>query len=100
MTTESKRISAFEVAIFIILSAQPDHWFTNSEVEQQVGDNMSRRSIHQHTARFAKLRLIDRTETFPEHRFRWSANAGKRNGTYLHRLREAAVMFGAVKSAA
>lgn len=96
MNVENKRISTIEVAIFIAVSTQPDRWFTNAELRNQLGETMSLRSIENHTARFAKLGLVQRVETFPEHRFRWTGG----NATYLKRLTEAAAMFGAVKSAA
>jgi hypothetical protein len=99
VTVERNEVSLHEVKIYLVLFGHQDRWLSNTEILTLIGNGVSRRTIVGHTNRLFQLRLVDRAEVFPAHRFRWSPHAEQRNGGYARRLKEASIVFGLSEAA-
>jgi predicted transcriptional regulator len=68
-------------------------WMTNKALAAALGISLRNASLH--TQRLVSLGILDQAEVFPGHRYRYSAQAKKRNLAYVQRLQEAAEIFQA-----
>ena len=86
---ESVKISAHQAKVFATLKAADAEWLTNQEIGLRRKD-VQPRTISLHTARLAKLGLLEQVEPFPGYKYRVSDKAQQHNPKYLVRLAEAA----------
>lgn len=90
---EKNEISIHEVKIACAARANSTEWLTNKQIAQKI-DGVSERTVRAHTMKLVTLGILDQAEVFPAHRYRWAEKSGKRNASYLLRLRGAAEVFG------
>jgi len=87
------RISAHQAKVFATLKAADAEWLTNQEIGLRRKD-VQPRTISLHTARLAKLGLLEQVELFPGYKYRVSDKAQQHKPKSLVRLAEAAQLHG------
>jgi hypothetical protein len=89
---ESIQISAHEAKIFAALKTAAA-WLTNHEISARL-EGVKLRTVRAHTAKLAKLGLLEQAELFPGYKYRVSDKARQNNPKYLGRRTEAAKLHG------
>jgi hypothetical protein len=87
---EHAEISSHQVRVFRFVR-DAKRWVTSREIV--VGARVAPRTAREHAYRLVALGILDQAEVFPGHRYRFSAQADKRNKAYLLRLAEAEAIF-------
>jgi hypothetical protein len=92
---EHSEISFKEVELYRFFKAHAGRWMTNKEIAAEMGRTAD--SVRFYTNKFRKLNIIDVAELHPDHRFRWSEVAEKRNVGYCLRLQGADEVFSSLE---
>lgn len=88
---ESSEISLHQARIYRFLRGETG-WVTARQIA--AGADVAVRTARLHALRFVRLMIADEVAVSPEHRYRLSALADKRNAAYLGRLEQALKVFG------
>jgi len=88
---ESAEISVHQVRIFKFLSANKN-WYSAREIAEAA--KVAKRTARAHLFKFVQAGIVDQAELFPEHRYRLSRLAEKRNKTLIQRLNQASDIYG------
>lgn len=89
---EASEVSLHQLKVYQIIR-QTDGWTTASEVIKKI-EGVASRTVRAHIFKMVKIGILDQAEVFPEHRYRLSKFADKRNKAYSQRLEQAAEVFG------
>ena len=89
---EKSEISQHEVSVYRQLLERPEQWMTAKEIAEAA--QVAPRTARAHCLKLVRLGVLDQAELFPQHRYRFSKLAAKRNVAYLQRLKFAAEVFG------
>ncbi len=87
---EHAEISLHQVKVYECV-AQSKRWMTNKEIAEVTG--VAPRTAREHTKRLVALDIFDQAELFPNHGYRLSEKADKRNASYVLRLKHAQTVF-------
>lgn len=90
--SERSEISLHETKVYAAFCKYPDKWMSSKEVATLI-TGVAARTVRLHTSRLVNIGILDQAELFPEHRFRLSAKANKRDNGYLNRLKKAIEIF-------
>lgn len=91
---ERSEISLHEVNIYRVFKEHSKAWLTHKDIAK-LSQSKSDRTVRAHTLKLVRLGILDQAELFPQHRYRLSQKADKRNKGYMQRLDEADVIFAA-----
>ena len=86
MEHETPEISRHFLSVFTFLR-DTKGWHTSKGIAAKA--NVSDRTARAHLLRLVNLGIADQAEVFPAHRYRFSANAEKRNKAMMTRLKTA-----------
>jgi hypothetical protein len=87
---ERAEMSRHQVVVFVCVK-KTGHWMSNKAIMAQTG--LPARTVRHHTHSLVALGIFDQMELFPEHVYRFSTHADKRNKSYLQRLEMAHNVF-------
>jgi len=85
-------ISIHEIRVCQALRSDTGRWFTSKDIAMAA--DVALRTANAHSRRLAQLGIVDRAEVFPGNRYRWSALAETRNGSYCDKIKSAAQVLG------
>lgn len=88
---ERAEISLHEVKVYRVFKEHSKAWLTHKDVAKI--SKINDRTVRSHTLRLIRLGVLDQAELFPQHRYRLSQKADKRNKGYKQRLDKADVIF-------
>src|SRR5205809_8090803 len=88
--TGMRRISLQETLI-VTTCRNSKGWMTNREISSKIP--VKERTVRSHTAKLAKMRLLEMVDVFGGYRYRWHPKPDKQNAQYLQKIADAEHVF-------